>query len=128
MRLVCTRRCRDGGTARTRCVSEKLEGPSGSTSTSVGAAASSRRATVRVGETWNEVEVSPSAATATEDEAEADWSFSFALPPMAVGALWVVLLLLMYTPRPIPPAMHYKGVSRPPSYARPDLQQEARCQ
>jgi hypothetical protein len=64
---------------------------------------SARRATVYVGETWNDVLVAPSAAAAVVDD---DSSFSFALPPMALGALCAVFWELMYMPRPIPPATH----------------------
>lgn len=65
---------------------------------------SSLRATVFVGETWNDTVVENPMELWTEDE-EAP-SLSFALPPRAVGALWEVFLLPMYTPRPMPPAMH----------------------
>lgn len=108
VRFRCARRCRDGGTARTRWSSGKLDGCFGiwtnDSGTSVGSGASSRRATVNVGETWKEVAVAPPGAAAAEELAV--WSFSLALPPIAFGALGVVFLLLMYTPRPIPPATH----------------------
>lgn len=73
----------------------------------VGSVSSSRRATVRVGETWKDEEiVEPCASTAAELDSVC--SFSFALPPIALGASCVLSLLLMKTPRPIPPAIAYQ--------------------
>ena len=60
----------------------------------------SRRATVRVGVTRGDPDEVEAAAVSLST------AFSFALPPMAVGALWAVLLRPMYQPRPIPPAIH----------------------
>ena len=71
----------------------------------VGIGSGARLATVLVGETWNEVtEAVAKSASAAEEELDVP-AFSFALPPMAVGALWVVLLCETYQPRPIAPAM-----------------------
>ena len=68
--------------------------------------ATSRLATVRVGETWNDLLVLASSVLATAALDEASVSFSFALPPRAVGPLWDALLCETHQPRPIPPAIH----------------------
>ncbi len=59
-----------------------------------------------VGETWKgtDVDVPPAAAALSDALAMA---FSLADPPMAFGALCVVLLCETYQPRPMAPAMIY---------------------
>lgn len=72
----------------------------------VGIGSSSRLATVRVGDTCKTVDVATAPATvAAEETSEVVSAFSFALPPIAVGALWEVLLCETYQPSPMAPAI-----------------------
>ena len=88
-------------------------------SVATGTSSKARRATVCVGETWNEVFDAPlepaSAAVAVVE------SFSLALPPIALGALCSWFWELIYMPRPIPPAMHYERISRVQKYVHEKL-------
>lgn len=103
---VC-RLCRDRGRCGLRYECRWI-GPGGP----VGTLAASLRATVCVGETWNETDCVATPPARPEVVAVSPRR-SFALPPSAVGALCELDLLPMYTPRPIPPATHCKQYISP---------------
>ena len=58
-----------------------------------------------VGETWKDDSNDEVAAVPLVEEEAVAMAFSSALPPMAVGAVWFLLLCETHQPRPIAPAM-----------------------